>query len=191
MKGSNGIHLSSVERSRFPARNIWRWKAASGKRLICTARRRMYSGIRIWPQRQERISIPRPCRAWLDMRTIRWRWTSTSIRRKKTSQGRGRWWMNCLAIMQRLGKYAIKKEGLDAFGRAQTLWFLQLLLGKLRLIQEDFGRKSQMYKRKSPDFLGKSRLFSWWCLLDSNQWPHRCERCALPTEPKHRERKVL
>ena len=25
----------------------------------------------------------------------------------------------------------------------------------------------------------------WWWQLDSNQRPHRCERCALPTEPCH------
>ena len=23
----------------------------------------------------------------------------------------------------------------------------------------------------------------WWSQQDSNLWPHRCERCALPTEP--------
>ena len=29
---------------------------------------------------------------------------------------------------------------------------------------------------------------SWWSVLDSNQWPHRCERCALPTEPTDQSR---
>ena len=27
-------------------------------------------------------------------------------------------------------------------------------------------------------------FYIWWDLLDSNQRPHRCERCALPTELK-------
>ena len=37
-------------------------------------------------------------------------------------------------------------------------------------------------KTKKPCKVNLAGLI-WWSVLDSNQWPHRCERCALPTEP--------
>ena len=44
------------------------------------------------------------------------------------------------------------------------------------------GEKTK--KKKVPDF---SRTFlGWWLQQDSNLWPHRCERCALPIR-SHRQ----